>query len=131
MYETDSTPGLPAALISQRLVRLMATYTGRGPTKARTTLDDNVAVVVLQDTLTRAEQQLVAAGETEAVRRTRKTFHELMRDEAVRAVEEIVSRKVLSCLADIDPDTNVGAFVFVFERAGAGRRTLGGPRPTS
>src|SRR4051812_47082232 len=95
VYETEHRAVSPAALVSNELVRLVANYTGRGPTKARTTLNSNVAVVVFQDTLTRGEQQLVAAGQTEAVSRTRRSFHDVMREEAVRAVQEILSRKVV------------------------------------
>jgi len=40
------------AAISEAVVRLLAESTGRGPTKARTTIDGDLIVVVLQDTLT-------------------------------------------------------------------------------
>jgi hypothetical protein len=39
-----------AAAISDTVVRALARTTGRGPTKARTTLGDNGVFVVLQDT---------------------------------------------------------------------------------
>ena len=45
---------LPTA-ISAAIVKLMAEYTGRGPTKARTTIRDNVVVVMLEQTLTKGE----------------------------------------------------------------------------
>ena len=45
-----------AARISNTVVRALARTTGRGPTKARTTLGDNGVFVVLQDSLTRGEQ---------------------------------------------------------------------------
>ena len=56
-----------AAAISDTVVRALARTTGRGPTKARTTLGDNGVFVVLQDTLTRGEQTLADAGEGRAV----------------------------------------------------------------
>ena len=47
--------------------RELARATGRGPTKARTTLGENAVFVVLQDTLTRGEQTLADAGGGNAV----------------------------------------------------------------
>jgi len=104
-----------AARISTQMVRLMSRYTGRGPTKARTTLNTNFATVVLDDTLTKAETNLVAAGEIESVLQQRRTFHRMMRDEAVAAVEQETGRKVRAFLSDISPEAGVGVHVFVFE----------------
>ena len=56
-----------AAAISDTVVRALAETTGRGPTKAKTTLGENGVFVVLQDSLTRGERTLTDAGEGEAV----------------------------------------------------------------
>jgi uncharacterized protein YbcI len=73
--ETDRRPtdSLPAA-ISRQVVRLFAEYTGRGPTKARTTIRDDVIVCLTQDTLTKAERRLVQEGELELVVTLRLSF---------------------------------------------------------
>ena len=104
-----------AARISTHMVRLMSRYTGRGPTKARTNLNTNFATVVLDDTLTKAETNLVAAGEIESVIQQRRTFSRMMREEAIAAVEQETGRKVRAYLSDISPEAGVGAQVFVFE----------------
>jgi uncharacterized protein YbcI len=102
------------------LVRLLARYVGRGPTKARTTLSQNLVVVTFGDTMTRAEHNLVAAGEAEAVAAMRRVFQATMREEAVRVVEEIVGREVIAYLADIDTSANIGLVAFVLApRSGA------------
>jgi uncharacterized protein YbcI len=44
----------PAAAISRGAVQLLREYTGRGPTKARTTINHDSVMIVLGDTLTRA-----------------------------------------------------------------------------
>jgi hypothetical protein len=59
-------------------VRLFSQYTGRGPTKARTVLSEDMVTVVLQDTLTKAEQTLVANDHRDLVHRTRATLQEVM-----------------------------------------------------
>src|SRR4028119_921735 len=52
--QTDApVGGSKAAAISNHVVRTMSEYTGRGPTRARTHLNDNLVTVVLQDTLTK------------------------------------------------------------------------------
>src|SRR5438309_1740575 len=45
--------GQLAAAISKTVVRALARTTGRGPTKAKTTLGDNGVFVVLQDSMAR------------------------------------------------------------------------------
>ena len=40
-------------------MRLLSQYTGRGPTKARTFLNEDMVTIVLQDTLTKGERTLV------------------------------------------------------------------------
>jgi uncharacterized protein YbcI len=123
---TDGRPsvrsGAPALAISNEMVRLLSRYTGRGPTKARTTLNSNIVVVAFEDTLTKGEQNLVAAGQQEAVLTMRRTFHQIMREEAGSKVQEILGRRVVACLSDIDPAANVAAMVFVLDtRTESGR----------
>src|ERR1700710_2590226 len=48
-----------AALISNHVVRQMSAYTGRGPTRAWTSIDGELISVVLRDTLTKGERSLV------------------------------------------------------------------------
>ena len=42
-------------------------YTGRGPTKARTTISGNTVLVMLEDTLLKGERALVSSGGEEKV----------------------------------------------------------------
>ena len=115
--------GPRAAAISNAMVQLLHEYTGRGPTRARTTLDDDLIVCVLADTLTAGERRLVSGGEERLVLEQRSTFQRLMRDEAVGAIEGITGRKVAAFMSNnhIDPDVAVEAFVLA--------RRHGTPRP--
>lgn len=66
--EPERPPGSSLYVtISNAIVGLMREYTGRGPMKARTTLRDNLVVVLLEQTLTKGEQVLVAKGRGENV----------------------------------------------------------------
>lgn len=66
-----SITGSVSAAISSVVVKLLREYTGRGPTKARTYVDDDLITVVLRDTLTMGERSLVRDGEVELVLATR------------------------------------------------------------
>ncbi|MDQ6778613.1 MAG: DUF2294 domain-containing protein [Actinomycetota bacterium] len=64
-YQTDHDrpqSGPLSLAISNAIVGLLREYTGRGPTRARTTIRDNVVLVMLEQTLTKGEQSLVAKG---------------------------------------------------------------------
>lgn len=87
--------------------------TGRGPTKAKTTLGANGVFVVLQDTLTRGEQTLADAGQGDAVLDLRHRWQMVMKNDVSREIEELTGRKVIGFMSDnhIDPDLAVEVFV--------------------
>jgi uncharacterized protein YbcI len=93
----------------------MHEYTGRGPTKARTYISDDLITVVLQDTLTMGERSLVRDGKAELVIATRKAFQQTMASQLVAAVERESGRQVLAFLSEnhVDPDIAVESFVLV------------------
>jgi uncharacterized protein YbcI len=99
--------------ISNAIVGLMREYTGRGPMKARTTLRENLVVVLLEQTLTKGEQVLVAKGRGENVLALRHEYQEAMREEASAKVAEITGRTVIAMMSanHLDPDLAVELFV--------------------
>lgn len=107
--------GSKAAAISNHVVRTMSDYTGRGPTKARTHINDDIVTVVLQDTLTKGERSLVGDGLDDLVLTTRKAFQMTMREDLVSGVEQILGRKVHAFMSDnhIQPDVAVEIFILV------------------
>lgn len=94
-------------------VRLLSQYTGRGPTKARAYLQDDLVTIVLQDTLTKGEQTLVDKDRRELVLTTRATFQEVMGEDLIAGIETITGRKVIAFLSanHIDPDIAIESFV--------------------
>jgi uncharacterized protein YbcI len=109
----DSSTGQTAAKISNAVVQLLHEYTGRGPTKAKTRISEDLITVVLADTLTRAERNLVTAGNGKMVIEVRKEFQRVMRKDYVDAVEGLTDRKVIAFMSDnhIDPDIAIESFV--------------------
>jgi len=91
---TDPGSGL-AANISNEIVRLYKAQFGRGPTSARTLFAATDAiVVVLEDTLTPAERNLVAMGEHQRLRDTRTFFQFATVREFCEPIERLTGRKV-------------------------------------
>ena len=113
------------ASISNLLVGLVREFTGRGPTKARTYMQDDVVTVVLQGTLTKGEQHLVDDGRAEHVLQTRKYYQDAMRTAAIAGIEDLTGRRVIAFMSDnhIDPDMAAETFVLEPRSSGAGHET--------
>lgn len=105
--------GSKAAAISNMVVHLLNQYTGRGPTKARTHIHEDLVTVIMRDTLTKAEQTLVANDHRELVLSTRKTFQDTMGADLIAGVQAILGRDVIAFLSTnhIDPDISVETFI--------------------
>jgi uncharacterized protein YbcI len=105
--------GSIAAEISNAVVRLLSEYTGRGPTKARTHIHEDLITVVLRDTLTKGERSLVAAGKNDIVLAARKAYQNAMKTDLVAAVERCSGRTVVAFLSEnhIEPDIAIESFV--------------------
>ena len=109
----DEGPRSASSVICDKAVRLLREYTGRGPTKAKATINSDSVMIVLGDTLTRGERQLAATGKADRVLQLRHDFQMVMRDELVAAVEESTGRKVIAFMSQnhIDPDLAVEVFI--------------------
>jgi uncharacterized protein YbcI len=101
------------AAISETVVRLMAEASGRGPTKARTTIDRDLIVVVLQDSLTSGERYLAAADRVAQVLDMRRAYQDAMSTDCIASIEELTGRTVLAFMSanHIEPDLAAEVFV--------------------
>lgn len=111
--QEHSSGGSQHVAISNAVVKSLREHTGRGPTKARTTIRDNVVLVLLEQTLTKGEQSLVAKGRAEKVLEIRHEFQEAMREECSAKVGELTGREVVAMMSanHIDPDLASEIFV--------------------
>ena len=105
--------------ISRAIVRLTHEYTGRGPTRARTTIQGDLVVCLLEDTLTKGERTLADMGNHDAVLAMRHQFQEAMRAEAVAEVEQLTGRRVVSFMSTNHIDPDLAAELFVLEPPGS------------
>jgi uncharacterized protein YbcI len=112
--ETERRPGLLAD-ISNAMVGLKKEFYGKGPTKAKTYVNDNYVLCVLQGGLTRNEETLVAAGEEKLVREYRLRFQEAMADATTEAVERLTGRTVIGYHSQIVFKPEYGFEIFVLD----------------
>jgi uncharacterized protein YbcI len=101
------------AAISETVVRLMAEAAGRGPTKARTTIDRDLIVVVLQNTLTSGERYLADNDRAGQVLDMRRAYQDAMSSDCIASVEHLTGRTVLAFMSanHIDPDLAAEVFI--------------------
>jgi uncharacterized protein YbcI len=104
------------AELSNAMVGLKKNFYGKGPTKAKTYINDNYILCVLEGGLTRNEETLLAAGEARLVRQYRLRFQEVMSEATTEAVERITGRKVLTYHSQIVFDPEYGFEIFVLDR---------------
>ena len=113
-----SSLGEMRATISNAIVRLQAEYYGKGPTRAKTYIVEDLVVVVLEESFTRAEKTLAERGERDAIEHIRRRFQQQMADDFTSVVEQATGRKVRVFLSEtnIDQDVSVETFLLADER---------------
>ena len=99
--------------LSNAVVHIVREYTGRGPTQARASIRDNVVIVVMQETLLKAERSLIEDDKASLVVEMRRSFQQTMRVDLSAAVERLTERKVIAFMSDshLQPDYSVEVFV--------------------
>ena len=116
MAERDqSSLGEMRATISNEIVRLQAEYYGKGPTRAKTYIVEDLVVVVLEESFTRAEKTLAQRGEREAIEHIRRRFQQHMAAEFTSVVEQATGRKVRTFLSETNIEQDVSVETFLLD----------------
>ena len=109
------------AEVSNAMVGLKKKFYGRGPTAAKTYINDNYIFCVLDGGLTQNEKTLIDAGEEHLVRSYRLRFQEVMAEQTTEAIEHITGCKVLTYHSQLLFDPAVGVEIFVLDEEPPGR----------
>ena len=113
--EADATESTRAE-ISREMVRLYKDLFGRGPTKVRTEFaGPDTVICTLRESLTPAEQAMVAMGEHQRLRDTRMFFQHATEEEFRGTVERILERPVQAFVSGIDTGQDVSVEIFYLE----------------
>jgi uncharacterized protein YbcI len=110
----------PSEAISTAVVGLLNDYTGRGASRARTVFEEDVVIVLLEDTMSAAESGLAKSGEEEYVLGLRRKLQLIMRSDLEGAVEQVTGRRVIAFLVDNHLDPDISAETFVLEPLAGG-----------
>jgi uncharacterized protein YbcI len=102
--------------ISNAVARLHKHYVGRGPTNARTTIDGDLVVCLLEGGYTRAEQTLEDVERADIVAAGRLGLQAAMREEMIDLVQRALGRQVRSFMSANDLQRNLQVEVFVLDR---------------
>ena len=99
--------------ISNAIVGLLREHYGRGPTKAKTYVLDDLLVCVMRDGFTAIEQTMMEGGQQERVVELRQDFQVLMESSYKEHVERLTGAKVIAFLsqAHVEPDLTIEMFL--------------------
>ena len=100
--------------ISNEMVRAQKKFFGKGPTKAKSYMLDDMLIIVMRGGLTTAEETMLEFGQQDQVRQFRQLFENEMTERLTDKMEELTGRKILTYQSQImfDPDVVVEMFVF-------------------
>ena len=104
------------AELSNAMVGLKKNFYGKGPTKAKTFLNDNYVFCVMEGGLTRNEETLIERGHEDLVRTYRLRFQEAMEDPTVEAVQRITGHSVIGYHSQIVFNPGRAFEIFVLGR---------------
>ena len=118
-HETPNRDGGPMlAAITRDIVRLHAAHYGKGPTKARSYLNGEALICLMQETLTAAERTLLARGKGDVVHSMRRAFQDAMAPDFTAVVETHTGRRVRAFMSQVNLEPDVDVEIFVLEPAG-------------
>ena len=112
----SKTVGQIEAAISEAVIKFEREYMGRGPTKTRTYLLEDLAVVRLEGVLTPAEQQLAKDAQgVKLLKEVRSNLIEGARETLKKIISDLSGRGVISMHSDISAKTGERIIVFTLE----------------
>jgi uncharacterized protein YbcI len=112
--DTERRPGLLAD-ISNAMVGLKKEFYGKGPTMAKSYINDNYVFCVMQGGITRNEETLIAAGQERLVRDYRLRFQEAMAAPTIEAIERLTGRSVIGYHSQITFNPEHAFEIFVLD----------------
>jgi uncharacterized protein YbcI len=117
--QESPTGGSRSVEVSNGISRLHKQFIGRGPTNARTTIDGDLVVCLLEGGYTRAEQTLGANDKADLVNAGRLGLQDAMRQAMIANVEQTTGRRVHSFMSANDVDRNLQVEIFVLVPLGS------------
>lgn len=114
-HEEPLSGGALNAALANELGKLIADFTGRGATRSRALVNQDLVVCVFEDSGTRAERNLVSAGKAELVRLQRDALQRAMGPQLIEAVERLTGRRVRTFMSGTDEEGGTAVEAFTLE----------------
>jgi len=112
---TEESRGQQLLELSNAVVRVHKEYYGKGPTKARSHLSQDMLVVVLEGGYTHSEHTLLGSGHGREVAQSRIAMQETTEPALRQAVESILERRVRSFMSANDPNADAQVEIFLLD----------------
>jgi uncharacterized protein YbcI len=114
LTDVDDEGGALLARISNEMVRAQKEFFGKGPTKAKSYMLDDMLIIVMRGGMTTAEKTMLDFGHPDQVREFRQLFENSMTERLTDKMEELTGRKILTYQSQVlfEPDVVVEMFVF-------------------
>ena len=103
------------AAVTKALVKIQASYLGRGPANASTLHHDNVLVTLMHGVLSHAETILGQNGRHTSVIDWRATLQTALEPDFRAAVERLTGRTVIAFISANHLDPDVAAEMFILD----------------
>src|ERR687893_1022997 len=93
---TEEEGGALLARISNEMVRAQKEFFGKGPTKAKSYMLDDMLIIVMRGGMTTAEKTMLDFGKEDQVREFRQLFENEMTERLTDTMEELPGRKIVN-----------------------------------
>jgi uncharacterized protein YbcI len=104
--------------ISNAMVRMQKEFFGKGPTKAKSYMFDDLLLVVMREGLTTAEKTMLEFGHPNQVRQFRQLFQDEMTEKLTTMVQDLTGRRVVNYQSQVLFDPDMSLEIFVFDASG-------------
>ena len=104
-----------SANISRRIVQLHKEFYGRGPTKAKTYVHEDLVVVLMRGGFSKAEETLLQEGRGDSVIRQRMDFQDVMKDRFIEVIEQETGRRVAGMMSGSHQHPDLLGEMFILE----------------
>ena len=98
------------------MVQLHKEFYGRGPTKAKTYITDDLVVILLRGEFSRVEETLLQEGRGDSVIQQRMDFQDVMEDRFKQVIQEETGREVIAMMSGSHQHPDLIAEMFVLDR---------------
>jgi uncharacterized protein YbcI len=116
MNTSELTRGQVERTISQRIQALYRDRIGHQPSQVTCELFEDKLTIVLEDSITPAEQLLLREGKEDSVAQLRSDIDEVIRPQLKAEIEDILGISVLDLLSDSTLETGRMGLIVVLEK---------------